>query len=65
MIVGLGWECFEYIVQNLIKGGQLANLPDSAKDMVMDILGGSISSIFVLRTLKRYNRRNDKRFNKN
>jgi hypothetical protein len=57
LIVGLGWEFFEYIVQALSRGGlQIANIPDSIKDMVMDMTGGGLASIFVLRTLKRYNR---------
>jgi hypothetical protein len=56
-IVGLGWEFFEYGVQYFLKGGlQLARIPDSIKDMFMDILGGGFSSIFVLKAVKRYNR---------
>ena len=57
LVVGIGWELFEYGVQTLIKGGsKLANLPDSIKDVLMDIIGGKIASLFVLRTIKRYNR---------
>lgn len=57
LIVGIGWELFEYFVQSLIKGSpQLANIPDSAKDMIMDLLGGAVASTFVLRRLKRYNK---------
>jgi hypothetical protein len=57
LIVGIGWEFFEYGVQNLIKGSpQLANIPDSIKDVLMDIIGGKIASFFVLRVIKRYNR---------
>ena len=56
LIVGLGWEIFEYLVQSVIKGAQLANFPDSVKDMLMDLLGGVLASTFVLRALKRYNR---------
>lgn len=53
---GLGWEVFEYAVQTLIKGTALANIPDSIKDMLMDLIGGCIASLFVLRALKRYNK---------
>lgn len=57
LIVGLGWEFFEYFVQSIIKGSpQLANIPDSAKDMIMDLVGGTLASAFVLRALKRYNK---------
>lgn len=56
LIIGLGWEVFEYIVQTIIKGQQLANIPDSIKDMVMDLLGGLLTSFFVLRSIKRYNK---------
>jgi type IV secretory pathway TrbL component len=57
LIVGLGWEFFEYTVQAFLKGSlQIANLPDSIKDMAMDMLGGSLASIFVLKAVKRYNR---------
>ncbi len=56
LIVGLGWEVFEYVVQTIIKGQQLASIPDSVKDMVMDLLGGLLTSLFVLRSIKRYNK---------
>jgi H+/Cl- antiporter ClcA len=57
LAVGIGWEFFEYIVQSIIKGGtQLAHIPDSIKDMFMDIVGGVIAACFVLRAIKRYNR---------
>jgi len=55
VIVGAGWEVFEYVVQHLIKGLPLANFPDSIKDMLMDIIGGFLASFFVLRAIKRYN----------
>lgn len=56
LVFGLGWELFEYFVQSVIRGSQLANIGDSAKDMLMDLLGGIIASYFVLRRLKRYNK---------
>lgn len=56
LIVGLGWELFEYIVQAFIKDAPLASIPDSIKDMVMDLLGGLLTSLFVLRAIKRYNK---------
>lgn len=56
LILGIGWEFFEYLVQAIIKGPQLANVGDSIKDVLMDIIGGNIGYIFVLRQIKRYNR---------
>ncbi len=57
LIVGIGWEVFEYFVQSFIKGStQLANIMDSVKDMMMDLIGGLLASTFVLRALKRYNK---------
>jgi hypothetical protein len=55
VIVGAGWEVFEYVVQHMIKGLPLANFPDSIKDMLMDIIGGFLASFFVLKAVKRYN----------
>jgi hypothetical protein len=55
LIVGLGWELYEYVVQAFVKDVVIAGIPDSIKDMVMDLLGGLITSVFVLRTVKRYN----------
>lgn len=55
-IIGLGWEIFEYLVQSITKGPKLANFPDSVKDMLVDLLGGALAYIFVLKQLKRYNK---------
>lgn len=55
LIVGAGWEFFEYGVQFFIKGARLAHIPDSIKDIFMDMVGGAIASLFVLRAIKRYN----------
>ncbi len=57
LALGIGWEFFEYMVQAIVKGGsQLANVPDSIKDVFMDMVGGTIASVFVLRAIRRYNR---------
>ena len=56
LLLGFGWEIFEYTVQYLIKGAQLANIPDSVKDMLMDLIGGLCAVPFVLRALSLYNR---------
>ncbi len=57
LVIGICWEFFEYCVQWIVKDGpQLANIPDSIKDIFMDIIGGSVASLFVLARLKRYNR---------
>lgn len=60
LIVGLGWEFFEYIVQYSIKGSaQLASVPDSISDMVCDMFGGILGVYFVLMLKRRYNENND------
>lgn len=57
VMLGIGWEFFEYLVQSIIKGSsQLAHIPDSIKDIFMDMMGGFFASYFVLRAIKRYNR---------
>ena len=57
IVVGVGWEVFEYIVQYLIKGSVLAHFADSVSDLVCDIVGGVIGLCFVLRAKARYNSR--------
>lgn len=59
IIIGFGWEVFEYVVQFLIKGVHLADIPDSISDMLCDIAGGIISCYFVLHAKKRYTIHND------
>lgn len=56
-IIGLGWEYYEYLVQFLIKSVQLASIPDSISDLICDMVGGVIASIFVIVMQRRYNRR--------
>lgn len=55
-IIGLGWEYYEYIVQFYIKNVHLADVSDSISDLICDMIGGSIGSLFVIRAQKRYNR---------
>jgi len=60
VIVGLGWEFFEYAVQYLIKGSaRLADVPDSVSDIVCDMIGGLVGTYFVLTLKKRYNTSNE------
>ena len=60
LIVGLGWEFFEYFVQYIIKGSaQLASVPDSVSDIVCDLVGGILGVFFVLNQKKRYNEANE------
>ncbi len=54
-VVGLFWEYYEYIVQFYIKTVHLADVPDSISDLVCDMVGGVIASIFVIVMQKRYN----------
>lgn len=55
LIVGIGWELFEYIVQHVIKPVTFATVNDSISDLFCDIFGGMIGAYFVIRTKKRYN----------
>ncbi|MBY0328670.1 hypothetical protein K2Q02_01070 [Patescibacteria group bacterium] len=60
LIIGLGWEFYEYIVQYSIKGSaRLASIPDSISDMVCDMFGGILGVYFVLMLKRRYNKNND------
>lgn len=57
LIIGIGWEAFEYVVQAFIKeSSQIVNLSDSIKDILMDIIGGTVAAFFVLQSIKRYNK---------
>lgn len=58
LVVGLGWEGYEYLVQFLVKGVHLADIPDSISDLYCDITGGAIASLFVLFDKRRYNESN-------
>lgn len=41
LVVGAGWECFEYIVQ-YATGAMLANPLDSMSDIFFDLAGGAL-----------------------
>ncbi len=56
-VIGILWEGYEYVIEALI-GAELATLPDSALDLVADMVGGAIGACFVLKGKKRYNERN-------
>ncbi len=55
-IVGLAWEYYEYALQHVIRGAELANIPDSISDLVADMVGGLIGSYLAIRTQRRYNK---------
>lgn len=56
ILIGIGWELFEYAVQFFIKNShRLADITDSFFDMVFDILGGALGILFVLKSKSRYN----------
>ena len=55
-VIGLVWEYYEYVVQFFIKGVQLAAISDSISDIICDMAGGMIGSIFVIWIKKRYNK---------
>ncbi len=56
LIVGFLWEVFEFSVQGILRLETLANIPDSLSDMVFDLLGGILGSIFVIIKIKSYNK---------
>ena len=55
LIIGLLWEVFEFSVQGLPHIETIANIPDSLSDMVCDMVGGVLGTLFVVYRLKRYN----------
>ncbi len=55
-IVGLAWEYYEYALQHIIRGAELANIPDSISDIIADMVGGGIGVYLAIRTQRRYNR---------
>jgi len=59
-IVGVGWECFEYVIQFFVGGPTIATPIDSVGDVVFDMLGASIATFFVLLIKKRYNTSNER-----
>lgn len=56
LIVGFLWEVFEFSVQGIMHLETLANIPDSLSDMVCDLFGGFLGSIFVIIKIKSYNK---------
>jgi uncharacterized membrane protein len=55
LIIGILWEGYEYIVQYFIKNVHLADIPDSISDLVCDVVGGVLGTIFVVISKKSYN----------
>ena len=55
LIVGIGWELFEYIIQDLIRPLIFATISDSIGDLVFDLAGGFLGACFVWYTQKQYN----------
>lgn len=54
-IIGLFWEFYEYFIQWLIKPVTFADIDDSISDLLCDLFGGILGSLFVLHLKKRYN----------
>ena len=46
VIIGIGWEVFEYIFNNLI-GGLTFNLLDTVSDISFDIVGALVGIFLV------------------
>lgn len=55
-VIGLLWEYYEYFIQWLLKPIPFADFDDSISDLLCDMFGGGIGSIFVLRAKRKYNR---------
>lgn len=55
IVIGFLWEVFEFSVQGLVQVETLANIPDSLSDMVFDMIGGVIGTLFAIWRMKRYN----------
>lgn len=56
LVVGFLWEVFEFSVQGVVRVETIANIPDSLSDMVFDMIGGILGTLFVLWRTARYNR---------
>lgn len=54
LIVGLGWEVFEFSVQEIIKITGLADIPDSLSDLLFDMIGCVVGAFFVIRAKNKY-----------
>lgn len=48
LIIGLGWEIFEYIFLNWY-AGQPFNLQDSSSDIFFDLAGGVFGILYIMR----------------
>lgn len=55
IVIGFLWEVFEFSVQGLMQVETLANIPDSLSDMVFDMMGGILGTLFAIYRTKRYN----------
>ena len=55
LIMGILWEGYEYLVQYFIKNVHLADILDSLSDLVCDVVGGILGTIFVVISKKSYN----------
>jgi hypothetical protein len=54
LVVGLGWEVFEFSVQEIVKVTGLADVPDSVSDLFFDALGAAAGTFFVIRAKNKY-----------
>ena len=48
LIVGVGWEIFEFIFNNVI-GGQYFNTLDTISDICFDLAGGFFSFLYIVK----------------
>lgn len=54
LVVGIGWEVFEFSVQEIIKIRGLADIPDSFSDLFFDLIGGIVGTFFVITAKNKY-----------
>jgi hypothetical protein len=54
LVVGLGWEVFEFSVQEIVKVTGLADVPDSLSDLFFDAIGAAVGTLFVIQAKNKY-----------
>lgn len=50
LVIGIGWEVFEYIFNNVL-GGLDFDILDTLSDLFFDMLGGTISLFYFLKRI--------------
>jgi hypothetical protein len=48
LVVGFGWELYEYAVQMIIPGAEIASPLDSLSDLFFDTAGGLVAALYIV-----------------